>query len=203
MSKLQKPLTATKLCELDDLATMLVVDSYLGFQTHKMNPNTNLYTALNRRFRPKWKKSLQLFAHPQHRNYDRCFDEMTADNDWFVEYTRDKSPEDVMAFRNHVYKFLHMFNPASGVTIRECSRYSTEDRRGGKIVATKMWKKHDKIENLIGCIAELDGSEEGEILKPGVNDFSVMYSCRKKCSQLWLGPGAYINHDCRPNCKVN
>ena len=37
-----------------------------------------------------------------------------------------------------MYRFLHLFNKTSGVTLQPCYRYSTE-KCGGKVVATKPW----------------------------------------------------------------
>lgn len=94
-----------------------------------------------------------------------------------------------------------MFRHDSGYTIVPCRRYGHEHNVGAKLIATRYWKKNDVIDQLIGVIGDLKLEEEQELLIPGVNDFSVLISERKKRPQLWLGPGAFLNHDCNPNCE--
>ncbi|XP_076879899.1 histone-lysine N-methyltransferase KMT5B-like [Brachyhypopomus gauderio] len=186
-------MSAKELCENDDLTTGLILDPYLGFQTHKMNT----------RFRPikgrqeELKEIIERFK--RHNNLEKAFRALTS-GDLSRNHFLPKTKAEEKLFKQHVFVYLRMFTSDSGFEILPCNRYSSE-QVGAKIVATKEWKRNDKIEYLVGCIAELSSSEESMLLRHGENDFSVMYSTRKNCAQLWLGPAAFINHDCRPNCK--
>ncbi|XP_062403913.1 histone-lysine N-methyltransferase KMT5B [Sardina pilchardus] len=187
-------MTAKELCEYDDVSTSLILDPYLGFQTHKMNT----------RFRPLKASRLvelkdMIESYKKHDDMEKAFQALTS-GDGTKPYFPNKNKTQEKLFKEHVHVYLRMFATDSGFEILQCNRYSSE-QNGAKIVATKEWKRNDKIEYLVGCIAELTAAEERLLLRHGENDFSVMYSTRKNCAQLWLGPAAFINHDCRPNCK--
>ena len=188
--------TVRLVAEFDDISTSLVVDTLMGVTTHKMNSKF-------RQIRGKTidiRKNLDKFRSDL--DFEGAYRVLVSDNIWAQHYFVTKSKLQEEMFKEHIFRYLAVLLPDSGYEYSLCDRYSQDTSgQGARITATKGWIPGESISHLSGFIVEMNAEEELTFIKPGENDYSIMYSTRKQCSQLWLGPAAYINHDCKPNCK--
>ncbi|PAA65126.1 hypothetical protein BOX15_Mlig019031g1, partial [Macrostomum lignano] len=190
-------LSARQLGDLDDLANSMVVDAYLDIDSHKMSDRFRS----SRHLRRYWRKVIERFCCDT--DYDAAYHSLVfGDPISGQKCCLDEAAQRDPNLRLHLFRYLHLFDPRSGVQIQRCDRYRHEQGMGARIVSTRDWQAGESVSMLIGCAAELTPDEELHYLRPGVNDFSVIYSSRRQRSQLWLGPAAYINHDCEPNVEL-
>lgn len=186
-------MSVRELCETDDLATALVLDPLLGFSTHKMNvgPLPEI------QHRDRLKETLLHFQHAQ--DSSATFEALTV-GQLTGDFLDSLGSHPQKLLRQHVNRYLSAFVLDSGVKIEPCDRYSSESN-GAKVTSTRHWSAGQRVDVLQGCIAELSPASS-TLIRAGVNDFSVTYSTRRRCDQLLLGPAAFINHDCKPNCML-
>ncbi|GAA5989090.1 hypothetical protein JCM5350_003591 [Sporobolomyces pararoseus] len=140
-------------------------------------------------------------------------------------FTDKWDDDDVPLFSNHAKRYILAFRPDCGIAFHETDRYknpragvtarakknlaAVTSRRDPAsfievgVFATRDFKKGDLI-NLRGGIADLTEEEDDEMrLSGGRSDFSVLWSERKNCFCLLLGPARFVNHDCRNNVEFN
>ncbi|KAJ3084149.1 hypothetical protein HDU99_003034 [Rhizoclosmatium hyalinum] len=116
----------------------------------------------------------------------------------FTGFLKTRSDDQIDDFKEHIKRYFSMYLPSAGFEIARTTRYKDSGKVEACIVATKKWRPGDEIRHCTGYIAELTEQDEDHLAN---RDFSVMYSTRKGCMCLFLGPARFVNHDCQPNCK--
>ncbi|CDW58681.1 histone lysine N methyltransferase SUV420H1 [Trichuris trichiura] len=186
---------ALALSRVDDLATHLFVD-ILAFKCHKMNLN----------FHPCcWKTKRRCRAILK--NFVEDGDEARAVEQLmglaFVKQYAEKHHLDSAQIAQHLNMYLRQYHPDSGIKVAADRRYGNSFWQGGRIVATRPWRVGEVISVLSGKMARLTPKQEAELIVEGRNDFSVVVETRKNSASLLLGPVAFVNHDCRPTCRLD
>ncbi len=99
----------------------------------------------------------------------------------------------------HAKKYISIYHPKAGFELSRTFRYEALGKVEACLLSTVKWEPGDQIRLCLGTIADLTDEQENALNN---RDFSVIFSSRKNCMCLLLGPARFVNHDCNPNVKV-
>ncbi|KAJ3143112.1 hypothetical protein HK100_010695 [Physocladia obscura] len=129
------------------------------------------------------------------------FDEESPDRktfEAFAPFLQNRTEEQISDFKEHMKRYFSMYLPNAGFEVAKTMRYKNSGKVEACVISTKKWNPGDEIRLCSGYIAELTEHDEIHLAN---RDFSVLYSTRKGCMCLFLGPARFVNHDCQPNCN--
>ncbi|KAG9006602.1 UTP-glucose-1-phosphate uridylyltransferase [Tulasnella sp. 427] len=127
------------------------------------------------------------------------------------KYIKFFGQKQINCFATHASRYLELYLPSGCIEIASTSRYTW--KTGKKelcVLATVPLSVGQTVRELKGSLADLTAAEDEELRRTdrrqsetGISrDFSVIHSKQKRCSQLFLGPARFVNHDCNPNCEL-
>lgn len=181
---------------IDDLTRIFTLDCLVGFKTKKLD-----MAQVNYKIQNQFKENMRDFL-------------LTLDVKKFsILLENFAQKEDLLLFlvfqKQNIYKciwnfilnFCILFQKSLS-KVELCSRYTNDDGKGVTVKAKVDISRNTIISDVLGIYKNMEPYEE-KIFVVNKTDFSVLYSARKKCSMLMVGPIACINHDCSPNCEYS
>ncbi|ORZ34204.1 hypothetical protein BCR44DRAFT_122703, partial [Catenaria anguillulae PL171] len=131
---------------------------------------------------------------------------------WLRDWIETECPLPyIRHFCRHFQRYISMHSAMAGFDLVETTRYDSgvistpaaiADRSRGiaqaALVANRAWSPGDELLLCGGRLVSLSHEEEEDLQDRG-RDFSVLLSRRSGEHNLFLGPGRFVNHDCRPN----
>ncbi|ORZ01801.1 hypothetical protein BCR43DRAFT_487530 [Syncephalastrum racemosum] len=187
----------SSLSRYDDMFSDIFLDAlHLWFRTVKMNADY-------RRPRIPTQKVLDIIQRHvmENRRPNDAIHELLQVDYFKHQLAMIRSAKEQQDFVQHMKRYLYMYLPNAGYEVGDTSRYRGEGAQvEACLIATKKWSRGDEIRLCTGTIACLEPEDDAQLEKKN-RDFSIMWSTRKGCSCLFLGPARFVNHDCDSNCK--
>uniref|UniRef100_A0ABD2WPS5 SET domain-containing protein n=1 Tax=Trichogramma kaykai TaxID=54128 RepID=A0ABD2WPS5_9HYME len=185
------------LCNLDDLAKNILVDSRGKFNVRKMKPNRTLpfqvnVTSVSKRINEDF-------------DVNQDINETTSNLMKFVkEYKlhRSYSIQKLDTLKLYFKQYLKFLHKDSFVELSKCDRFSRDNFNGVSIKATRDINKDTILKYVIGIFKKIPKSEEHIVTNEKLN-FSLLYTSRTNSTHVLLGPISFVNHDCHPNTEYH